>query len=255
MEVLQAVSADELLCAALDIGEHILKNGGEIHRVEDTVERIGYAFGAKHVEVFTITSLIIASVRMADGTTCQQMRRIIRTMNNMQMLERLNDLSRHLCAGEVPIAEVHARITEMKHRRPYPAWLFYLGAVLVGGASAVFFGGTWRDAVCAGAATLCVALCDRHAPARVNPMIVTLISSFIGGVVGLLLIRLGIGENTDPMVSGTIMILIPGLSLGNSFRDMLSGDMLSGMMRMFQSLMIALMIALGFAAAMLLLRV
>jgi uncharacterized membrane protein YjjP (DUF1212 family) len=55
-------NADTILCSALDIGEHILKNGGEIHRVEDTIERICRSFGAEHVEVFTITSLIVASI-------------------------------------------------------------------------------------------------------------------------------------------------------------------------------------------------
>jgi uncharacterized membrane protein YjjP (DUF1212 family) len=58
--------ADQLLCLALDVGEGVLKNGGEVHRVEDTVERICHAYGASHVEVFAITTLILASVRMED---------------------------------------------------------------------------------------------------------------------------------------------------------------------------------------------
>jgi uncharacterized membrane protein YjjP (DUF1212 family) len=56
-----------LLCLALDIGEGILKSGGEISRVEDTVSRICRAYGAIHVEVFAIPSVIIASIRMEDG--------------------------------------------------------------------------------------------------------------------------------------------------------------------------------------------
>ena len=32
--------ADLLLCTALDLGEHMLKSGGEIHRIEDTIERV-----------------------------------------------------------------------------------------------------------------------------------------------------------------------------------------------------------------------
>ena len=59
--------ADKVLCVALDVGENLLHCGGEINRVENTIERICRAYGAKHVEVFTITSVIVAEVRMSDG--------------------------------------------------------------------------------------------------------------------------------------------------------------------------------------------
>ena len=35
--------AQYLLCLALDVGEGLLKTGGEVSRVEDTIERICYA--------------------------------------------------------------------------------------------------------------------------------------------------------------------------------------------------------------------
>ena len=44
--------ADDIVCAALDVGEHILKNGGEIHTVEDTIERICNALGITLSEFF-----------------------------------------------------------------------------------------------------------------------------------------------------------------------------------------------------------
>ena len=52
------IYAEYLLCLALDVGEGMLKNGGEISRVEDTIERICKAYGAAHVEVFSIISFI-----------------------------------------------------------------------------------------------------------------------------------------------------------------------------------------------------
>ena len=55
--------ADIVLCTALDIGEHLLKNGAEVSRVEDTIERICFAYGAAHVESFSITTLIVANAR------------------------------------------------------------------------------------------------------------------------------------------------------------------------------------------------
>ena len=65
---LNSKNTEYLLCLALDIGEGMLKNGAEVSRVEDTIERICKAYGAVHVEVFSIISYIHAALRMPDGS-------------------------------------------------------------------------------------------------------------------------------------------------------------------------------------------
>ncbi len=242
-------TADQILCAALDVGETILRNGGEVHRVEDTIERICKAFGADHVEVFTITSLIVASIRMPDETRSQQMRRVYRTVNNLYVLEKMNEISRALCTGKMALSQLRESIWKAKKKKPYPDWLVYLGVALGAGSFAIFFGGTWRDALCAGIAGILTFILDRSAPSYLNQMVMTAVNSFIGGVVGIWLVQLGLGQNMDKVIIGSIMILIPGLAISNSMRDMLGGDVLSGTLRLIHSVLLALMIALGFALA------
>ena len=48
---------------------------------------------------------------------------------------------------------------------------------------------------------------------------------------------------------GDIMLLIPGLMLVNSVREMLCGDLMSGLLRLLESIVLALSIACGFAVA------
>lgn len=241
-------SADGILCAALDVGEHLLKNGAEIHRVEDTIERIGHALGAVHVEVMAVTSFIVASVRMPDGSSHQQLRRLPHSCNNLYMIEEMNEISRELCAGRLPLDEVRPRILAAKAHRPYTWWMTVLAALVFGIGVALFFGGGFLDCVCvAFAGTLAFLLKSRRT--QVNPMVVTLFSSCLGASLALVLLWCGLGSNTYAVMSGTVMFLVPGLAFGNSFRDMLDGDTLAGMMRLFQTLLQALMLALGFAAA------
>ncbi|MBP3437307.1 MAG: threonine/serine exporter family protein [Clostridia bacterium] len=245
----EAPLADQILCAALDIGEHILRSGGEIHRVEDTIERICTAFGACYVEVFSIPSLIMASVRLEDGSLSYQMRRIYHTENNLYLLEEMNKLSRRLCDGTLPLSELRPAIEKAKSARPYPLWLLYLASALGAGGFAVFFGGTWRDAISGALVGLLLYLLQRHIPPFVNPMINTVIRSFLAGIGGILLVYIGLGQNTDKIMIGTIMLLIPGLELSTAVRDMLGGDLLTGSLRFLQSVLCALMIAFGFALA------
>ena len=46
----------EVLEAAMQAGHILLENGAEIYRVEESVERILYAYGVKDHEVFAIPS-------------------------------------------------------------------------------------------------------------------------------------------------------------------------------------------------------
>ena len=94
----------------------------------------------------------------------------------------------------------------------------------------------------------------RFRPLRINGMVRSLISSFAAGVLSVLCVTVGFGDNVDKIIIGTIMLEIPGLSFGNALRDLLCGDTLAGTMRFIQAILQALMIALGYMAALVLLR-
>ena len=62
-----------------------------------------------------------------------------------------------------------------------------------------------------------------------------------------LAVRVGLGESVDMISIGNIMLLIPGIPLTNSLRDMFTGNTISGMMRFLEAIIMALVIAFGFA--------
>ena len=94
----QAVSKKELnilLDLFLDFGEAMLEAGGEINRVEDSISRMGIAYGAVKTNVFVITSSIVLTMTFADGVEITQTRRIISSgSTDFSKLEQLNVLSR-----------------------------------------------------------------------------------------------------------------------------------------------------------------
>ena len=61
---------------AMDIGERLLICGAEVSRVEDTITRICRAYGARRVDVFTITSSIVVSAWGEDDVPFTQTRRV-----------------------------------------------------------------------------------------------------------------------------------------------------------------------------------
>ena len=241
--------AGSILSIALNIGAEILRAGGEIHRVEDTVTRICRAYGAEAVEVFAITSLITAEVRMPDGSFATRNRRVSGTYNHLARLEALNALSRTICKSPISAAEVDARLEQIRLYRPVPEWLCYVGGMLATGGFAVFFGGTILDGLAAAVIAFFLTLFARLRPLRINSMVKSLISSFAAGVLSVLCVKVGFGDHVDKIIIGTIMLEIPGLSFGNALRDLLCGDTLAGTMRFIQAILQTLMIALGYMAA------
>ncbi len=250
--------ADKVLCVALDIGESILHSGGEINRVENTIELICRAYGAKYVEVFTITSVIVAEVRMEDNSYSSQIRRVLQSEmgTDLDLLERLNALSRKICAEKTEPDQAIKMIKEAKMTRKLPSFLSILGAVLAAGAFAVFFGGNVVDAIVAAVAGCIMALIDRIKPSFINKMASTVICSFLGGVLSFFLsfiaTKIGFSGNVDMVMIGTIMLLVPGASFGYALRDLMFGDTLSGALKIIQAVLLAAMIALGYSLAILL---
>ena len=242
------MNADRLLCCALDVASLTLKCGGEISRVEETITRICYSYGASHVEVSAITSLIDATVRMPDGELSTQMRRISVGATDLGQLERCNALSRRICAELPDFDTIQAEVRALKTRGAAPLWEDLAGAMLTVGGFAVFFGGTLYDGVAAAAIGVLMALLGRYAIPFANHFARTLLLSVLGSVLSYAAVAVGFGNNVDKVMIGTIMYVIPGLALGTALRDLLSDDTLSGVLRLFRSLLIAVTIALGYTA-------
>jgi len=248
-EVKKEIFADDLLRLALDVGEGMLKNGGEISRVEDTVERICRAYGAEHVEVFTIISVINASVRMKDGSYSSQMRRVKSTGMNLTVLEELNALSREVCHDTPSLAAFDEKIHELKHHKGYSPVISMLAWALAAASFAVFFGGgIWECfwAALAGVAMFCI---DTYSPRRMNAIAKNVMSAFLTSLIAGVSVILNGGGNGSEIIMGSLMLLVPGVSIGTAMRDIFCGDLLAGTLKLLQSCLSALMLAFGYMIA------
>lgn len=84
-----------------------------------------------------------------------------------------------------------------------------------------------------------------------NSMIQTMICSAVTAMSVMLLVGAGIGVHPDKIMIGNIMLVIPGIQLTNSLRDMINGDMISGLLNMSEALLKAISVAMGFAIVLL----
>ena len=64
-------------------------------------------------------------------------------------------------------------------------------------------------------------------------------------MLALLLTRVGVGENVDAITIGTLMVLVPGMALTNAMREIMAGDIISGVNRTAEAILTATAISLG----------
>ena len=244
---------EQVLTSAINIGEQLLINGGESSRVEDTIGRICSAYEMLQTHTFCIASCIIVSVQTADGEWLTQTRRILNYGTNMHKLDRLNDLSRTICRTPMSYEEILQKYNDIVTEKVYPFSVQLLIAAMIAASFTIFFGGKFPDAFAALfiGAFLKLTLNGLQA-LKMKPIFYNIICSIASGLACIFSVNVGIGKNLDAIMIGNIMLLIPGVLLTNSFRDFISGDMITGILHFSEAIITAICVAGGFIIAIIL---
>lgn len=241
--------SQRIVACILDIGELLLTSGAEVMRVEDTITRLCNAYGFVSSDVLTILSSIILTATAADGDIITQTRRIKSRDTNLTRIERLNALSRQVTADPIP-SDVFAKAIEEAANVPTYArhWIF-LAYGFNAAVFTLFFGGTMADFLPSFLAGLGVYIyLQIGGKLRMNGILLNMLCSALMALSVVGMHALGFGQHSDKIVIGNIMLLIPGLALTTSLRDLINGDMLSAIIGFLEALLKALAIAIGAAA-------
>lgn len=240
---------NELLHEFLNLGEMMLRVGGEIKRVEDTLMRMGLAYGAEKMNVFVITSSIVVTMGFTDGTELTQTRRIMdETGTDFTKLEALNELSRSCCRMPMKVEELREKLI-LLDKKPSQVQI-WLGSAIGAGSFALFFGGVLSDGIIAAVFAILICFLKKYfKPICPNNVVFNLLCSFITGIGICISVRFFPFLHADKIMIGDIMLLIPGIVMTNSIRDVLVGDTIAGVMKFVESLLWAGAIACGFMLA------
>lgn len=244
------ISPEDVAFIAAEMGKRIIQSGGEIYRAEDTATRICRAYGADNVDVAVILSVLVLTVDIGGATV--NISRHVKDVgsNNLGRLARLNDLSRRICRNLPEKSEFLREVEEIEKKSRVKIIRKLLGGVLTAIGFSVFFGGGVVEAVLSGVIIIPMTLLSIYLDkVNMNAIIAKFIVCFLGGVLAMMAVRCGIECNPDKIIIGDIMPVVAGVLLANSFRDLLSGDIMSGFFRLCTAVLDAVAIACGYAVA------
>lgn len=240
---------EKILDIATDMGYRLSICGAETFRVEESVERILQAYQIP-AEVFAIPNCLFVSTRET-GRNISRMRRIEEHSNDMDGVEHYSQLSRRIC-GQIPSPDLAEHwLTEAdKDRTYYSTAVLYFGHFLASFGFCLLFGGAFRDAVISGLCGIIAGLVDNGLRRyKANLFFRTVLASFLFSFPAYMLHGLGIVLDSNTVVVGALMPLVPGLLFTNAMRDIIYGDMISAVIRIMQVILVALAIAAGTAVA------
>ena len=240
-----------LLELATNLGYELAMAGAETFRVEESIVRIMAAYGV-NAEVFAIPNYLVVSIIDADGRPITKMRRIGSHGNNLESVEKFSNLSRAIC-NRKPEPKEGTRWfhhVKMEHLAIYSLPMQYVGFFLGAAGHALFFGGSLLDFFCSGVCGLLVGFVSQIlSDWKANTFFSTIASAFVMAMLTYAMGAVGLPINPDAVNIGALMILVPGLLFTNAMRDIIYGDINSGINRCVQVVLIAMAIALGTASA------
>ena len=237
-----------VLLLAIEAGVIMLKSGAEVSRVEDTISRICKACGVDYVNVFaTPTGIFVAMDRDEDDDdTYTYIRRIKSMETDLGKISRVNKFSREFTSTSMSAEEGMTVLEDIEKQKPYPFVIRLLAAAMVAGCFALLFGGNALDflvAVIGG--VFCYTLSRFLEKYDINFFIRGMCCTALAAVIALIAAAAIPAASYGYIITGCLMLFVPGVQITNSIRDFLSGDMLSGVARMAEAFLVAVSLAAG----------
>ena len=205
----------------LNIGRQMLECGAEAWRAENTMARILRAYGLEVQDAHVIATQAAVTVKTPEGdhytSTCMILPE--KTGTDLERLEILNAAARRICEATPALDQLPLVL-----QRPAVRW-------------------SWRE-------FLGIYLMEQvRRLHRQNKVIYTTVACFLSGILAQLCVAIGFGTNLDRIMIGDIMLFIPGLVIVNGVREFFYADILTGVYRLIEALLIAGAIAVGYAVS------
>ena len=95
------------------MGEALLRNGAEIFRVQETMERVARAYDIEEYDVYVLSNAIFANAVENGEKIDTKLKFVPGSTIHFGRIVGINQLSREIVAGKVSVEEAYARLHEI----------------------------------------------------------------------------------------------------------------------------------------------
>ena len=229
-----------------NLGCKMLSVGANLERVEDTMYRICHSYHLTEISIFSLSSLISVSAKSPTNITGTRQISVPPASNHLEKLSRFNQLSREVCQKTPAPRKLAKLLEEAEQIKDYAKATIIIGYLIAMSSLAVLFDGSFKDIISADLNTLVLYwLISFLGRRNINHIVVNTVSMWIAGTLAILYVRFGIGEHCFTIMIVNAMMIIPGIPLVNSVRNILCGNEMNGILEFLKVILETVAIVLG----------
>lgn len=238
--------AKELSRILLEAGSLLMSSGANSSRIRITISRIAGAYGFDVDLLITHRALMLTIYDEEQDYFFSSLKRTSPHGANFRMVSGISRMSWRIVEESWTFDQVKQELERLKALPHYPRWVVLIMVSAAGAAFCRVFGGVYIELLVTFVATF-IGLFVRQEAVRksFNPYVAIFFAAFVSSMISGAALKLQIGENPEYAFATSVLYLIPGIPLINSLSDLLDGNIMNGIVRGVNGLMISFSIALG----------
>lgn len=243
------MDAKQVLEIALSAGQILLSNGAEAYRVEETIESICSSYDL-NCECLSTAKGVFVTVADENNEKVTSLKKVKSKCVDLYRIELVNSFSRSLMYNPVSYEEAKRVLTGIQEAPYFSFPVRIFAASMTSFTYALFFNGTIYDAVISAIISVCIYyMMDKVSHVGFFQFFEFFFSGFIIGSMSLIAEEIFPVLNKGNVITGAIMILIPGVALTNGLKDIIYNDFMSGMVKFGESMLTIIAIGAGIGTA------
>ena len=227
----------------------LIESGCSSNRLENLLESLGKNWGF-NVEAFaTPTGMFLMISR--DQEVHNSMTRIKAWSVNIDRIQKINDLVIQLSSKSIDIEEAQNKLTEIINSPlPYNKITTLLAGGGAAGGLVFLLGGNWIDVITATCLGVILFILQSYFSTGPNRRYLTdFIASFTIALLATGLKKFFPTLNDGLVITGGIVLLIPGLVFLNAIHEIALKNLISGTSKLVEAFIVALSLSFGIASA------
>lgn len=244
--MIEEKEAPKVLELLTEIGEMMMTSGAHTARIIRNLERFAKGLGYHSELVLTLTGIVI-SIYKHDKYKAHTLAKTVKEKGvNFETVSEISLLSWAVLENKLSVDEIKLTLKNIKKKKIYTDFQLYFFAPFASVALCMLFDGDWVQGLIVYISTLIGftarrSLIHRHYNHLMAFFVASTISTFIIHLIGVLF-----HLQIEQALIVSILYLIPGVVMINSFIDYFEGYFESGTARFIFSFMAILMLAFGF---------
>lgn len=246
----EALDCQMALKMAVMLGVRLMGSGAEIYRVEESIHHVLKAYKFKRIDAFVTPNMLMITIETDEEISYTKMRRVYQSDPNFERLARLNDFTRNISDSPLPPKQAIAELEKIDKTKNYSAPVIWASYCLAAASFCLMIGGNLYDGLIA---IICVLIariiCTPMEIYHANSFFITVVASFVHNAIAYAFVEVFPTLHFNLIVTGTLMMLFPGVTFMTAIRDVIARDLNAGMIEMLQAVVVASAIAVGSAMA------